>query len=64
MADLRVAILGCGQVSPDHLVAWSRSKGATLVAACDPMLSRAETRAKEFGIPRAYDNPREMLERE
>jgi predicted dehydrogenase len=64
MSNFRVAILGCGQVSPDHLVAWSRAKGATLVAACDPMKARAEQRAQEYGIPAAYDSPREMFERE
>ena len=64
MAAFRVAILGCGQVSPDHLVGWSRASGATLVAACDPMRERAEARARDFGIPRAYTDPREMFERE
>lgn len=63
-ANFRVAILGCGQVSPDHLVAWGRATGATLVAACDPLLDRAQARAREFNIPNAYSDPREMFERE
>lgn len=60
----RVAVLGCGQVSADHLVGWSRARGATLVAACDPVLARAQGRAREFAIPVAYDDPAVMLERE
>jgi len=60
----RVAILGCGQVSADHLVGWSRVRGAKVVAACDPMLERAQARAREYGIAAAYDVPTAMLERE
>lgn len=60
----RVGILGCGQVSADHLVGWSRVRGAKVVAACDPMRARAEARASEFGIPASYDDPATMLLRE
>jgi predicted dehydrogenase len=60
----RVAILGCGQVSADHLVGWSRCKGATVVAACDPLRERAEGRARQFGFEAAYDDPVRMLEQE
>ena len=60
----RVAILGCGQVSADHLVGWSRCRGATVVAACDPLLERAQFRAKSFGFTAAYDDPATMLARE
>jgi predicted dehydrogenase len=60
---MRVGILGCGQVSADHLVGWRRCNGATLVAACDPDLARAKARASEFGIPKAFASPAEMLEK-
>lgn len=58
---LRVGILGCGQVSPYHLLGWSRCPGIELVATCDPVLERAQARAEEFGIPKAYDSPNAMF---
>jgi predicted dehydrogenase len=61
---LRVAILGCGQVSADHLVGWSRCRGARVVAACDAQRDRAQARADRFGIPAVYDDPVAMFERE
>lgn len=64
MPSYRVGILGCGQVSADHLVGWSRCRGATVVATCDPLLERAQVRAKESGGATAYDDPQAMLARE
>ena len=61
---LRVAVLGCGQVSNDHLIGWSRCRGARVVAACDPQRDRAQARADQYGIPAVYDDPAEMLARE
>jgi len=60
----RVAILGCGQVSNDHLIGWRRAGGVSLVAACDPLRERAAKRADDYGIPAVYDSPEEMFARE
>lgn len=61
MSDLRVGVLGCGQVSPDHFVAWSRARGARVVAVCDPARERAEARAREYGIEAVFTEPQEMF---
>jgi D-apiose dehydrogenase len=58
---LRVGVLGCGMISVDHLKAWARCAGAEVVAVCDPVLERAQSRAREFGIAAAYDSPEAML---
>jgi predicted dehydrogenase len=61
MADFRVGVLGCGQVSHHHFLAWQRCKGATVVAACDPNAERAKSRAEEFKISKFYSDPAEMV---
>jgi predicted dehydrogenase len=53
---LRGAIIGCGYFGRIQLEAWARMPGVTIVAACDPVLERAQQAA-----PRAYADPREML---
>ena len=58
---LRIGVLGCGMISADHFAAWSRCQGAQVVAVCDPMLERAQSRAREFGIPSAYTSPESMF---
>lgn len=59
--SLRIGVVGCGMISADHLVAWSRCVGARVVAVCDPALERARERAARFGIPTAYDSPQAMI---
>lgn len=60
-APLRIGVLGCGMISADHFTAWSRCKGARVVAVCDPAAERAHARAREFGIERVYDRPAAMI---
>lgn len=59
---LRVGVLGCGLVSADHLVAWSRCPGVKVVAVCDPVRERAVRRAAEFQVPAIYDSPEALFE--
>lgn len=58
---LRVGILGCGQVSPHHFLAWQRCRVASVVAACDPDRARAQERAEAFGFAGIYDDPERMF---
>jgi predicted dehydrogenase len=63
---IRVALAGAGMISHYHLIGW-RNAGASrvkLVAVYDPDRARAETRAREFGIPKVYDKPDAMLDQE
>jgi predicted dehydrogenase len=61
---LRAVLIGCGHISARHGPAWQASPDAALVAVCDLDRARAEARAREFGIPRAYDNVEAMLDAE
>lgn len=51
-------------VTRHHLEAWSRLSGVKVVAIYNRNLEKALNRAKEFGIPKAYSNTAEMLEKE
>ena len=61
---LRAALIGCGHISVRHLPAWQATPDAELVAVCDLDLARASARAREFGIPKAYENVEAMLDAE
>jgi len=61
---LRIGLAGAGMISAFHLTAWSRARGAAVVAVCDPSRERAEARAREFGIAGVYASADEMLSRE
>lgn len=63
-AGLRVGVLGCGMISENHFLAWSRCQGAEVVAVCDPNLERARARAGQFGIAACHASPEEMLRQE
>jgi predicted dehydrogenase len=48
-------------ISADHFTAWSRCRGAEVVAVCDPVLDRAQSRAREFDVPSVYSSPEAMI---
>jgi len=56
---LRGGIIGCGFFARHHLEGWQRIEEASIVAAADPLVDRAEAFA-----PRAYRSAEEMLARE
>jgi D-apiose dehydrogenase len=63
---LRGALLGCGAISIYHLRAWSQIQGVEIVALANRTIEKAQSRAREFGIPldHVYSDHRELLERE
>jgi len=64
MASLRFAMLGAGFWSYYQLAGWKELPGVECVALCDRVRNKAEARAREFGVPRVYDNPREIFQQE
>jgi len=60
---LRGALLGCGHISVYHLRAWEQIEGVKIVALANRTRSRAEERAREFGIglDQVYSDYRELL---
>lgn len=61
MNQLKVAVIGCGNVSKVHFPAAASSPAAELIAVCDIKPERAEAKGKEYGVP-AYTNYEEVLD--
>jgi len=60
---IRVALIGCGDISPEHLRTYSKL-GMQLVAVCDLDRARAEKRKAESGQnPEIYNDHKLMLAR-
>ncbi len=58
---LRIAFAGAGAVSGFHLTGWKQTADCQVVAICDPMVEKAQAKAKEFGIPAVYADFDTML---
>jgi predicted dehydrogenase len=61
---LRIAFAGAGAISQFHLTGWKQTANVAVVAICDPVIERAQARAREFGVAQVYVDFTEMLERE
>ena len=61
---LRVGLAGAGAISQYHLVGWSETPDAQLVAICDVDEAKARAKAQAFNIPTVYTDFRRMIERE
>ena len=53
----RIALVGCGRISRNHVDAISRIDGLEIVAACDSSEDRARAVAEPLGIPWFTDYP-------
>jgi len=62
--EIRVGFIGCGSHAFRNIYPTFQFAPADLVATCDLDLAKAEAFAAQFGAERAYDNRREMLDRE
>jgi predicted dehydrogenase len=58
---IRVGIIGCGSVSWKYIPDMKSRPYIEVVSACDIIRSRAEQRAKDYGIPHVYGHLDEML---
>jgi virulence factor len=62
---LNVGVIGAGGIARSvHLPSLSEIEGASVVAVCDLIESRAAEQAERFGIPRTYTLFRRMLDAE
>src|SRR4030042_1216258 len=64
MSNLKCAVFGTGFWSLFQIPAWQEVGGVDIVAAYNRTVSRAETVAKRFGIPRVYGDPEELIQQE
>lgn len=53
MDKVKVGVIGCGNISPIYLKSGPKFEILEIVACADKIVERAESRAKEFGVPRA-----------
>jgi predicted dehydrogenase len=60
---VRVAIIGCGKIADQHVSAIRRIPGSSVVAVCDRELLMARQLAERWGIPEAFPDAQELLER-
>lgn len=65
MKKLRVALIGCGAISNNHIIPICQNDKATLVALCDIDRQRAEAKALEHSLSLPiYTDYLEMLDKE
>ncbi len=48
---IRIALLGCGRISANHVQAIARVDGLSLVACCDSVAERAQETGEAAGVP-------------
>lgn len=61
---LRGAIIGAGYFSQFQYEAWTRIPEVSMVAASNRTLAKAEEKCREYEIPRAYSDWKEMIDLE
>ena len=62
MDKVRIAIVGCGNISQLNVPGYLQHPNCEVVALCDNVPSRAEARAKQWGIsPRIYTDYEQVL---
>lgn len=64
MEKLKFAVCGAGFWSRYQLAAWKELDQVECVAICDPILDKAQTLAKTFGIATTYSDVNKMLSSE
>ncbi len=61
---LKVAIIGCGNISHSHIQAYLKNPQVEVIAVCDQNKQRAEDYAKSYNIPLAFGDVDELLKLE
>src|SRR6476646_7187101 len=61
MQKLTGALIGCGTIAREHLVAVSELENVRMVAVCDLSAARAEATAERFGVEKWYSNYQKLL---
>ncbi len=63
-ARLKFAIFGTGFWANYQIPGWQELKGATCVAAYNRTKEKARKIAEKFGVPRVYDDPKDLIRSE
>jgi len=62
MAEINVAIVGCGFVANSHFAAWREIPYAKIVAVCDADETAATKAASKWKIPKAFSSTSMMID--
>ena len=58
---LKIAVIGCGNISGSHLQAYAKNPAVEIYALCDMNEKNLKRRAEEYGVTRLYADKDEML---
>jgi predicted dehydrogenase len=61
MAKLRVGFIGAGNISNLHYLGYKDNPGAELCAVCDVDEALLQRRVREWGVPKAYADYKQLL---
>lgn len=61
MRTVRTGLIGCGKIAPEHARALAALPESEFAAVCDADGARAQAIATEYGVPRVFTEPGEML---
>jgi len=64
MANLRVAVIGCGSSGRGHMQTLSAFEATNLIAICDPIEGSRNNAGDSFNISKRYDTIEAMLDNE
>lgn len=64
MTDLKVGVIGTGQIAQSHMKQWAEIDGVTVAAVCDLDQAAARRTAEAFGVPDVVTDFRKLLERD
>lgn len=64
MKEMKLGMIGCGVHAKANIFSSLHMMGYPMQAVCARHLDRAQAAAKRFGISNAYDNYKDMLEKE
>ncbi len=58
---INVAIVGCGRIADLQCLGYLNHPQAEIIAVCDPVVKRAKSRAREWGVTHVYKTLRGLL---
>jgi predicted dehydrogenase len=61
MKPIGIALVGCGRISDLHEMGYRGLDNARIVAVCDSMETRAQEKAKAWGVSKVYDDYADVL---
>ncbi|UHA76109.1 Gfo/Idh/MocA family protein [Paenibacillus sp. 481] len=61
MSKVRIALIGAGSISDNHLAGYAENKEADIVAICDLNEERARAKADKYGATKVFTDYKELL---